>query len=84
MHACEGRERRKKCIHAHNFEIKNITVSNQASKSNSDCTVMFVAIKASKYDLQPLCFNDIFFERKYFFVYSNLLMMFEKNSCGFM
>ena len=22
MHACEGRERRKRCMHAHNFEIK--------------------------------------------------------------
>ena len=40
---------------------------------------MFVSIKASKQDLTPLYFNDIIFlERKYFFVYSNLLMMFAK------
>ena len=37
---------------------------------------MFIAIKASKQDLTPLCFNDIL-------VYSNLLMMFAKIAYGF-
>ena len=83
MHVRDN-ERKKKYMHAHNFENKNIIVSKLSSKSKSDCTVVFVLIKASKKDLTPLCFNDIlFFEKKYLFMYSNLLMMFAKIAYGF-
>ena len=85
MHACEGRKEGKKrwwckLMHVHNSKLKKI---NRASKLKSDYTIVFVSIKTSKQDLTTLCFNDMFFERKYFFVYSNLLIMFAKIAYGF-
>jgi len=66
-------------MHAHNSKLKKI---NRASKLKSDYTVLFVLIKVSKQASHHYVLM-IFFERKCFLVYYDLLMMFAKIAYGF-